>query len=237
MMRNARTVALTIFCALAVGAVIAPGAFASNATAYTCVVVSGGTKGKDCKAGEANEGFGHVVIAPNTPTTAKLTAVGNQVLSAIIGSAEIVLTATEVEAVEATIENKELSAGVMDVTGSGGHLVYRNFTTPTPHCAVANVATVPLKVTTTSNSTATLSPLSGETFATIVISSSGGTCSIAGTYPVTGTEVHATTSGSFLSVNTGPGELSIFENEANLAGSATVSAGPTGGEHHAIALT
>jgi hypothetical protein len=168
------------------------------------------------------------------------------VLESELFGTTVKLEATEVEAVGAHIHNNT-TGEVMDVTGEGGTLLYSNVTVDIPGCTPeasgkgpGTITTEPLKVTTTEAGDVELSPVTGTLFAVIhFMAASGHTCNLPAEVPVEGKSVTATASGALLSISSEEGELTLGDEKepAVLEGVVTVSAGLTGGEHHAIALT
>jgi hypothetical protein len=120
--------------------------------------------------------------------------------------------------------------------GEEGKLVYTGVTTNLPGCSVkgSTVTTTNLKFHTLSATSARIEPKAGTVLAVITLE--GGSCELAGEFPVEG-HATGTVSGAFLKVNTAPGELTLLEEPAKLAGEATLEAGVTGsGTTHAVAV-
>jgi hypothetical protein len=256
MSRRITIVGLAALCALAFGAISASGASAAGATAYTCVAGGGGANtNADCQPGSSGTS-GHVAIAANTPTTLILNSLSEQKLATKIFGATVELIATGVECVECTGENKEPTAGNMEVVGKGGHLRYtgvRVAGTQGENCTVFEdkpnaeeglqgvITTTPLKVSATSPTAATIAPETGTELAHFIIETKSGThpavCNITGTFTVSGT-APVTLNGAVVTANVtkASGFLTVAGEPASLKGEATAEAGE-GATHHPIALT
>jgi hypothetical protein len=246
-------VGLTAICTLAVSGFTASGAFAEGYTAYTCIAGEGNTNG-DCTPGSEYGGnYGHVAIPTGETTETTLKATSNQVLRAELFGAEVIFTAKKLEAIGTHIHNNT-GGEEMDVNGGdgitiGAGLLYSEVSVNIPGCTADEptfskpenkVTTEPLYITTTNVGDVELSPLLGNVFAVVHLTNvPGKSCPASGEYKVEGISVTATVSGATLSVATAEGELTIGEEKepAFLTGSATVTAGLTGGEQYAIALT
>ena len=190
---------LAALCALAVSAVAASGASAT-ATAYTVGSATAIPAGEETGLGL-------------DPTT-------NQVfVTSQFGATIELIGSGGIDCVECMAHNQ---ASPMDVTGTGGRLLYTGVTVGEPfseNCTVEDtsipapftktdaVTTERLEVTASEPGTAVLRPVNaaGETiseFATIhIVAKPGKTCAVAASYIVTGTGVTGTVSGDVLSVN------------------------------------
>jgi len=244
-MRRISILGLVAVCAMAFTAITASGAAAATAvetgnTAFTCIEGAGAhNTNSDCQPGSTGN-FGHVAIAEGEETGLQLTKLTNPQLSVTIGLVPTVLTATGVECKNCMAHN-QTAGGVMDVTGSGGTVLFTGVTTNVNHCAVVGgqVETKPLKVTTLSPTKAALeSTVAEEIMAEFSFENSGGTCPLVPNNPIK-VKGHAdgTLSGAKVTFNTGAGELTVGTQTAHLTGEATVTAGVTGGAFHAVALT
>ena len=223
---------LAALCALAVSAVAASGASAT-ATAYT---VGSPT-----------------AIPAGEETGLALDATTNWILVSSQFGATIELVAERIDCVECMAHNQ---ASPMDVTGTGGRLLYtevrvggafeenctvEDTSIPAPLTKTDAATTERLEVTASEPGSAVLRPVNaaGETieqFATIiVVAKPGKTCSIAGSYVVTGAGVTGTVSGDVLSINSTT-ELKMNKKAVSLTGSATITAGVTGGTYHPVEL-
>jgi len=233
MSKRIALVGLAALCAMAFSAVMAQGAFAAGETAYTCIP-GAGEHNTDAHCDPGSTGTsGHVAITEDTQLT--LHGIGNSLLKTKIAGGKVTLTATGVECVECMAHNQEVG-GVMDVTGTGGHIRYTGVTISTAGCTVVNeeVNTEPLKVTTISANTAEVAPATeGNPEAKIHLNVG---CTLGTEIIVTG-HADGVATGATAKFATGAGELLVGEQEAKLEGEVTVEAGLTGGEHHPVALT
>jgi hypothetical protein len=165
----------------------------------------------------------------------------NPVLTGKLFGATVELTATGVECVGCTAENKE-SGGVMEVTGTGAQVTFSGVSViGLPKCTVVGpetgkVLTEKLKFTTTAVGGATLEPVSGTTLAEFDITGAG--CTVAGNNIEVAGKVAVTMNGAKAIVNvTKASNLLEMEFElASLKATGTLEAG-TGGTLRPVALT
>ena len=237
MSRRMTVIGLTTLCTLAASAISTSGAFA-GATEFACV--EGGTTqtNEDCERGSTGF-YGHESFSGLTFTqTDKLT---NPVFTGKLFGATVELSATGVECVECTGENKEVG-GVMEVTG-GGKLKFTGVTVVgAPACTVVGsatgtVTTKTLKFTTTSIAGATYEPATGTLLAEFNIT--GGSCTVAGAgIKVTG-KAFGARNGAKLTVNVTKAseELKLEGEKASLTSTDTVTGRSLFGEPHPIGTT
>jgi hypothetical protein len=242
---------LAALCALALSAISASAASAGT-TGFTCV--EGGTAGPNrfseehCKTVDNTTPgkWGHVAISEKT--TLSLKSLTSVVLASKIFGAFIELTATGVECVGCTAENKEVG-GVMEVTGSGGTLTLLGVKVAglEEKCEVVgtkaeDITTKPLKFTTTSSTGVTLEPVTGTLLAEAAINSKAGkSCPLAGfgNLKVTG-KAFASINGATLTFNVTKASAELFfEGEKmSLRAELTTRAGKVeSGVHNPVVLT
>ena len=216
MSRRLLIAGLVALCALGLSALAASGASADT-TAYT--------------AGSPT------AIPVGESTGLGLDALTTWELSTEQFGASIVLTGTAVDCENCMIENQE-NAGVMDVTGSIGGLLFTGVTTNIQNCTVEDpvkgagtVTTEALKVTVQTPTSVVVTPVNGGTFATFHVV--GPKCLIAGNYAIKGTSLTGTISGDAVFVNSTK-ELTVNKKPATLKGQATITVGLTGGTYHPI---
>ena len=246
MNRRMTIIALAALCALALSAIAASGASAGT-TAYTCVVAPGvGShfSDEDCKnIDNVTPGkFGHVAIASNQKTTTKTVSTGFWSLFGKLFGANVELSATGVECVGCSGENKEVG-GVMEVTGTGGKLRFTGVKVVGAESvctvvgsATGTITTQPLKFTTTLVTGVTLEPVTGTLLAEFNIT--GGSCPVSGTGIKATGRARVTLAGAKLTFNVTKAseELKLEGEKATLKGEGTAEAG-SGATHHPVSLT
>lgn len=250
-------VALAALCAVAMSAVVASGASAAETTAYTCVETEPG-KGEfenphcDANIPGSGKNWKHVAIPPEETTQLTIAQIGeNPVLGSTIALASVELEGTSTtECVACHFTNNTKEAGkpeTMRVSGSGGTLKFTGVIVKgmTAKCEIKQGATTgtietkPLKFETTGTAEAKIEPVTPEVLAEFEIAAvTGQKCNLKGSYKVTGFAV-GTTTGSTLHINEplSSGHLKLSGEPASLKGTGTLTGGPTGAEHHPLALT
>jgi hypothetical protein len=248
-MIRAALIGTTVLCVMAMSAVMASGAAATTLvtqgnTAFTCVAGAGEhNTNNDCQPGSTGN-FGHVAIAEGTSTGLALDKLTNLELTIRIGLTNVVFTVHgAVDCIECMAENHS-AGGVMDVTGTGGRLRFTEVTVSPASCGVESITgeagvieTEPLHLTTLSTTRATIEPAE-EGGAITKFKFTGASCPLTGlgTISITG-HADGTLKGAVAKFETGTGELMIGTQIVHLNGEATATAGVTGAEYHAIALT
>jgi hypothetical protein len=227
------TAILAALCALALMAVAASTATA-GVTGFACIEGAGAhNTNSHCVPGSTGA-YGHMAIEAGKSTSTSVVNVTNPVLGGKLFGATIELSATGVECVGCTAENKEVG-GVMEVTSSGGTLTFTGVKVVglESKCTVVgskveDIPTKPLKFTTTSVAGARLEPVTGTLLAEFKIT--GSECSVkAEGIKITGT-LFAATNGATLIVNVtkASGELTLEGEKASLKSEATLKGGPGG---------
>jgi hypothetical protein len=234
---------------MALAAVMASGASAAETpvetenTAYTCIEGAGEhNTNADCTPGSSGT-FGHVAIPENLSTGITIDKVTNPKLETKIGLVNVVLTGTgAIECNGCMAENQtDPETGKMDVTGSGGRIVFHGVQISVKGCKVTNeeFEAEPLRLTTLSPTKAALTPVNPPTMALINVEDNGAEhCPLASLIEIrghAGAEVHGATviftaTSSAMTVGTGAAAL-------RLVWEATATAGETGGAYHPVALT
>ncbi|MGB8500012.1 MAG: hypothetical protein WCD85_18685 [Pantoea agglomerans] len=259
MNRTITILGLAALCAVALGAVAAPGAQAENTTAFTCVEGGGGLDFADAHCtedvGEGNGEYGHVAIPAGEDTELTLSAVGEQRFTAIVAGAYVETAAEGLECVGCSLENVEEGEG-MKVVGpaegtEAGHLEYTNVVVAGSlgeRCTVVSdpgeephvVTTEPLQFETTGTNSVVIAPASGEVLARFKIVTNpnehGKKCPLIGTYNLQGS-VTATTEGATVRVEEELGDLFLNGSfPAAFDGEVTIEAGTEGERHHPLAV-
>lgn len=227
---------LAALCALALAAAMPSFAAAAGETASTCV--SGGAEfgNEHCTSTSgSSKAWKEVAIKAGEETQLTLAAIGEQVLSTKVGEVSPIIKATGVECAECMAKNQE-AEGVADFTSSGGHLRYTGVTINVASCKVTGgeYVTEPLKFTSSMLTYMKMQPVSGTTVAVIHLEKSGTEPCVLGSSITVHGEANLRANGATLTLESA---LTVGEQAASLTGEWTMSAGPTGGEHHAISLS
>lgn len=233
---RAMSFSFAVLCTVVSAAIAPSAASAAGETASTCVLGGEEFGNEHCTSTSGgSKSWKEVAIKAGEETQLTIAGLGEQVLSTKVGEVSVTIKATGVECAECMAKNQE-TEGVADFTSSGGHLHYTGVTINVASCKVTGGAfvTEPIKFTSSMLTYMKMQPVSGTTVAVIHLEKSGTeACALGSSITLAG-EANVKANGATLTFE---GALTAGGQPASLAGEATMSAGPTAGEHHPISLS
>jgi hypothetical protein len=237
---------LGVLCVLAIGAVMAQGAFAA----------SGGTTGFTCKATTEGPGFSdahcltavasgakfkHVAVAPNVVTEGIATnaKTGTETTSAVpakfITKKSGVTIEISCKTATGTGTGQNLAGPKMSVSGAANGEAKECTVVKPASCKVKEPIVGKGQAVTFDNGTGAtekgikISPSEGTVYTTIVLENNGGVCALAGNYPIEGTAI-GRPKGATTYFEAGEDELTFGKEPADIQGVATGSSRANSGE-------